>query len=227
MALIRIMTIGQIARKIFGHYFHLPARIYRSIFVDLGAVAESISPYIPKEAMIVDVGGGDGEPLNYLLSLRPDVFVNMLDPNTSIGSFLKPEYLSRVAFYPQTRVREFPLKSKQIPDVILIIDVVHHIPLEKRKDFFNELKSLVSDREEVRIIIKDVEPSYLRSRMGLFADHYISGDKNVSLVGREDLRFLMAQAFGNSLVCEETILFKKDRPNFALVFMNRPVQGSD
>jgi hypothetical protein len=214
------MTIGQIARKIFGKHFNILGKIYRAIFVDLSVVAQSISPHIPQGATIVDVGGGDGEPLNYLLSLRHDIKVKLIDTSLCIGDAVKKEYLDRIELYPATSMGEFSIKINHKPDVILISDVIHHIANQARKKFFSELRTMVGDGKEVRIIVKDFEPGYFRSSLGFMADRYISGDNTVSLVGRADISYMMAEAFGNTISMEETNLFELDKPNYALIFVH-------
>lgn len=215
------MTIGQFGRKIFGKkYAPIVGRVYRSFFVDLGKVVNSILPHIPKGAMIVDVGGGDGEPLNYLLSQRHDVNVKLIDRSLCIGGSLKKEYSNRVELYPGTSMSEIAIKVKHKLDVILILDVIHHIPAETRKGFFSELRTMIGDRNnEVRIIIKDLEPGYFRSSLGRIADRYITGDKKVSFIGCAAVSNMMLEAFGNTIVIEETDLFKLAKPDFALVFV--------
>lgn len=212
------MTIGQFVRKILGKNFHIVGRVYRSVFVDLRAVARSIEPHIPKGAMMVDVGGGGGQLLNFLLSLRNDITVKMIDLSPSIGDSLKEEHLTMVETYPGTSIREFMDKVKYRPDVILISDVIHHIPLGNRKDFFIDLRTMVDCKDGARIIIKDLEPGYFRSTLGRLADRYISGDKKVSLVGRADICNIMSEVFGNTVVVKETTLFELDKPNYALLF---------
>lgn len=205
-------------RKLFGKHFPILGGIYRSVFVDLGAVAQSISPHIPPQATIIDIGGGGGAPINYLLSLRDDIRVSIIDPSPRIGNSIKKEYLTKVNLYPATSMDEFSKINRRKPDVILISDVIHHIPCKNRKDFFAELVRMVDGTNGIRIIIKDVEPGYFRSLLGGIADRYISGDKNVSLVGRADISYMMLEAFGDTITAEETNLFDLDKPNFALVF---------
>jgi SAM-dependent methyltransferase len=213
------MTVGRIARKIFGKYFYIPGNIYRSVFVDLRKVARSVSPHIPREAVIVDVGGGDGELLNHLLNLRNDIKIKVIDTSADIGKAVRKEYSGRIELYPATGMGEFSAETGHQPDVILISDVVHHIPKRAREEFFSELRTLAGGGKRVIIIIKDVEPGFFRSRLGLMADRYISGDRMVSLISRSELCCMMAEAFENTLTTEETILFELDRPNYALVFV--------
>jgi hypothetical protein len=212
------MRIGQIARKIFGKHFYILGNIYRSFFVDLNKVAQSISPFIPQGATIADVGGGDGAPLNYLFSHRQDIKVKLIDISQDIGKAVKKEFSTRIELYPSTSVGEFTNKVGDKPSVILLSDVIHHIAGDEREEFFSHLKKMVDERGDVRIIIKDIEPGYLRSFMGLMADKYISGDKTVSLVARKDIFHMMAGVFENTITMEETELFELDKPNYALVF---------
>ncbi len=217
------MAIGQIARRVFGKHFHIVGGVYRSVFVDLSAVAQSISPHIPLKATILDVGGGNGSPLNFLLSLRHDIKVKMIDLSPDIGNAINKEYSTRVEMYPATSVGEFAAKTTHKPDVILISDVIHHIPGEARKGFFSELRATVGDKNEVRIIIKDIEPGYFRSSLSRMADRYISGNKNVSLVGCADISRMMSEAFGENISIRKTSLFELDKPNYALVFVYKQV----
>jgi hypothetical protein len=215
------MTIGEIARKILGNYFPVIARGYRLFFVDLSAVAHSISPYITQGAIIVDIGGGDGELLNHLLALRSDIRVKMIDRSTCIGGSIKKEYLSRVELFPGISMGEFNKADAQKTDVILISDVLHHVPAEERKEFFCGLRALACGQHEMSIIIKDIEPGSLRASLSRMADRYISGDKNVTLIGRVDLSRMVSDAFGNTVEVTETNLFTINKPNYAQVYLCR------
>ena len=213
------MSLGNIARRVLGRHFPRVGRAYRSLFVDLNKVAFSISPHIPMGAVIVDVGGGDGEPLNPLLSLRPDVTVKLIDPSSSVGQLIAPDFIQRVQLHPGMSMEDFSRRLGHRPEVILISDVVHHVPAEARRAFFMQLRTLAGGADDqVRIIIKDVEPGHLRSTLGLLADRYISGDRATSLVGRAAMCALVASAFGAAVTLVESDLMRVDSPNYALVF---------
>ena len=70
---------------------------------------------------------------------------------------------------------------------------------------------------QLRIIVKDVEPGSWRALLGLWADRYITGDRNVSLISRDRLERLFIEALG-PLRREDTGLFETDRPNYAIAF---------
>jgi 16S rRNA G527 N7-methylase RsmG len=80
------MALGQAIRRLLGpRLARFAGRCYRAIFVDLAKEAAALSTAIPRDAQVLDVGGGDGEPLNHLLALRPDLRVTTIDPGAVIG----------------------------------------------------------------------------------------------------------------------------------------------
>ena len=80
------MTPGKLARKILGRYTVPVGQVYRRIFVDLGTIAKQFDGAIPRNAHILDIGGGDGALIEFLLERRPDLTVTMCDRAPSIGS---------------------------------------------------------------------------------------------------------------------------------------------
>ena len=212
------MSVGKVARQILGEKFKTIGRLYRSLFVNLRQVSISISPYIPNNSLVLDIGGGDGEPLNYLLSLREDIKVIIIDPNKSIGGFIDEVFASRVQLLPGVRIDDYSAFTYQVPDVILISDVIHHIPSNSRSVFFTELKKLIVNRKKnIQLIIKDIEPGSFRSHLSKFSDRFISGDKSVSLIKCSDLKTILFDLFKNSITINDTDLFELDRPNYAIV----------
>jgi len=209
------MTPGKIARRILGPLFPAVGRVYRRFGVDLNSVAEAIPP-IPEGATVLDIGGGDGDLLNLVLPRSPGVRVTMIDLSSSIGAWLAPELRSRVEILPATSVRDFSEMGRQAPDVILLSDVVHHVPAGARREFFDDIARLVRGGR-TRLVIKDVEPGGLCSKMLYLMDRYISGDKDVQFLSREEMQQLVRESMPVDAV-EETGLLLKNPPNYALVF---------
>ena len=215
------MSVGGFARKLLGdRFFPIAGHYYRAIFVDLEKVARAAVDEIPQGALVLDIGGGDGAPLNCLLRLRPDISVTMIDLNPWIGGAVAPELRSRVVMWPGTSVRDYIVGGGPKPDCIMISDVIHPIPVHHRDQFFKDVRELVGDGRPP-VIIKDVEPGDPRSYLSLWADRYISGDKTVSLISRAELGRAMAKAFGH-VDARETALFREDRPNYSMVFRLLP-----
>ena len=80
------MAIGPTIRRLLPAKAELvAARLYRRIFVDLKKVAMTLAGSLQRDARLLDIGGGDGDLLNHLLSARSDIRVDMVDIAGTIG----------------------------------------------------------------------------------------------------------------------------------------------
>jgi hypothetical protein len=206
---IRRMLGAGLARRV--------GRWYRAIYVDLAKVAAAVSSAIPRDAHLLDIGGGDGEPLNHLLALRPDLHITTLDPAPVVGEWVEARFDGQVARLPGTNLAEYLSEGRADPDAILISDVLHHIPVTARAHFLDSVRVILERAPRLRIIVKDVEPGHWRALLGYWSDRYITGDADVSPISREHVVRLFQEALG-PLHREDTNLFDTDRPNYALTF---------
>jgi hypothetical protein len=190
---------------------------YRAIFVDLSRVAAAIAAVTPRGAHLLDIGGGDGQPLNHLLALRPDLRITTLDPAPVVGQWIEARFDGQVTCLPRTGLADYLAAGRADPDTILIADVLHHIPETVRARFFGSVSLLLERVPHLRIIVKDVEPGYWRASLGFWSDRYITGDRNVSPISRDRLARLVGEALG-PLRRKDTDLFETDRPNYAIAF---------
>jgi hypothetical protein len=212
------MALGPLIRRFLGpRIAQRAAKHYRAIYVDLEKVATALAAVIPRGAHLLDVGGGDGQPLNYLFSIRADLTITTLDPAPVVGQWIDARYESRVKRLPRTSLAEFVSCPHAHADVILIADVMHHIPKSARHKFLDSVGVLLERVPGLCIIVKDVEPGHWRALLGLWSDRYITGDQNVSLISREAVTRLFEEVLG-PLHREDTNLFKRDVPNYAIVF---------
>jgi Methyltransferase domain len=190
---------------------------YRAFYVDLELLAATLAAVIPSEAHLLDVGGGDGQPLNFLLALRPDLVITTVDPAPVVGQWIENRFDERVTRLPGTSLAEYVNRGLPNPDAILIADVMHHIPESTRPEFLASVRALLERVPGLRIIVKDVEPGHWRALLGYWSDRYITGDRNVGLISRDNLTRLLEEMLG-PLNCEDTNLLKLDRPNYVTVF---------
>lgn len=212
------MPLGSAIRRLVGaQHAQALGRCYRGLFVDLAKEAAAVASVVPPSAHLLDVGGGDGEPLNYLLALRTDIRVTTLDPGPAVGLWVEPRFDSRVTRLPRTTLADYLAARRPDPDAVLIADVIHHIPEAARPEFLNNVKVLLERRPQVRIIVKDVEPGSWRALLGYWSDRYLSGDAGVSPISRQRLVALVQEVLG-PVRHEETDLFESDRPNYAIAF---------
>lgn len=211
------MPLGPALRRVLGRHARVLGRCYRAIFVDLAKEAGALSELLPPGAHVLDVGGGDGEPLNHLLARRVDLRVTTLDPGPAVGEWIEAAYHDRVTRLPGTSLGDYIAAGRPDPDAILIADVLHHIPEASRGGFLRSVRTLLERAPRLRIIVKDVEPGSWRALLGYWSDLYITGDRQVSPISRRRLVELMESELG-VLQRVETNLFEADRPNYAIAF---------
>jgi hypothetical protein len=212
------VALGPTIRRLLGaRLARRVGRWYRAIFVDLAMVAAAVAAAIPRNAHLLDIGGGDGEPLNQLLALRPDLRVTTLDPGLVVGQWIDTRFDGQVTRLPRTSLANYLETGRPDPDAILIADVMHHIPESERAGFLDSVRVLLERVPQLRIIVKDVEPGHWRALLGYWSDRYITGDKDVSPISRENLARLFQDKLG-PLSRNDTGLFETDRPNYAIIF---------
>jgi 2-polyprenyl-3-methyl-5-hydroxy-6-metoxy-1,4-benzoquinol methylase len=212
------VPLGPAVRRLVGpRWARRLGRAYRAVFVDLRKVAAALAAVIPSGAHVLDVGGGDGEPLNHLLAIRGDLRVTTLDPAPVVGQWLEPRFESQVVRLPSTSLADYLASNRPQPDTLLMADVMHHVPDSERPAFLRAVRALLDRAPGLRIVVKDVEPGSWRALLGYWSDRYVTGDVDVSPIARRHLVNLLQEALG-PLRHEHTNLFETDRPNYAIVF---------
>ncbi|HEV7613173.1 MAG TPA: methyltransferase domain-containing protein [Steroidobacteraceae bacterium] len=212
------MSPGPAIRRLLGARLARHAgRWYRAIYVDLAKEAAALATVIPRDAAVLDIGGGDGQPLNHLLALRSDLKITTLDPGPVVGQWIDVRFQGQVTRLPSTSLAQYLAAGRPNPDAILIADVLHHIPESSRTSFLDSVSVLLERVPQLRIIVKDVEPGSWRALLGYWSDRYITGDRNVSPLSRDRLAQIFEEALG-PLRRRDTDLFETDRPNYAIAF---------
>jgi 2-polyprenyl-3-methyl-5-hydroxy-6-metoxy-1,4-benzoquinol methylase len=212
------VALGPAIRRLLGPRLALAAgRRYRAVFVDLDKVADTLAVLIPKDAHLLDIGGGDGEPLNRLLARRPDIRVTTIDPAPVVGQWIETRFETRVVRMPGTDIMDYLAKDTAAPQAVLLADVMHHVPPASRPALVRCLGKLLERNPTLKIIVKDIEPGTWRAQLSYWADHYITGDRGVRLISQEDLQGLFAAELGR-LRCERSDLIARDSPNYAVAF---------
>lgn len=209
------MPLGSFVRKIAGPLEVPLCDAYRAVFVNMKRCVRQMEPGVPHGAVVVEVGGGDGVVADELLKLRPDMRVVMLDIRPSIGRFITTNVRDRVELHPSTSVADFLARGGGgMADVLVLSDVVHHVPPDQRRLFMRDCVQLL--RSGGRIVIKDIEPKGFVAWLAQFTDKWITGDRHVSQLGAQGMRQLVATVATFSAA--EQILSDREAPNYALAF---------
>jgi hypothetical protein len=212
------VALGPAIRRFLGPRLALAAgRRYRAVFVDLEKVAATLAVMIPKDAHLLDIGGGDGEPLNHLLARRPDIRVTTIDPAPVVGQWIETRFETRVTRMPGTSIVDYLARDMAAPQAVLIADVMHHVPPASRPALVRCLGNLLERNPALKIIVKDIEPGSWRAQLSYWADHYITGDRGVTLISQEKLLVLFTAELGR-LRCEHSDLIVNDSPNYVVAF---------
>jgi len=206
---------GPLLRRLLGdRWFPILGRLYRRVFVDLRKVVEGF-PEVPEGGHILDVGAGDGELMNLLLPLNPGATATLIDVAPQVGGWLRADLRDRVEALPETSVAAYA-KRKRPVDLVILSDVVHHVPLPERPGLLADLRELLGGRA-AKLVVKEVEPGSWRAQIYYLADRFITGDRNVHFIRRDEVRKLVQGALPDA-ACEETDLYRRNRPNYCLIF---------
>lgn len=217
------MKIGPAIRKFMPARFERKAAAaYRRVFVDLRKVAIGVARALPGNAQLLDIGGGDGELINLLLTARPDVRVTMVDIAGSVGKFLDPAHRGRVRLMPSTSIETHLGQLDALYDAALVSDVMHHLPGEYRAQFLRSLRNALSP--EGSILVKDIEPGHPISWLSLVCDKYVSGDRDVVLISLAELVALAEIELAPLAAAKEVGLHKINAPNY---LVRLELQGSE
>ena len=209
------MSPGPLLRRLLGdRWFPILGRLYRRVFVDLRKVVEGF-PEVPEGGHILDVGAGDGELMNLLLPLNPGATATLIDVAPQVGGWLRADLRDRVEALPETSVAAYA-KRKRPVDLVILSDVVHHVPLPERPGLLADLRELLGGRA-AKLVVKEVEPGSWRAQIYYLADRFITGDRNVHFIRRDEVRQLVQSALPDA-ACQETDLYRRNPPNYCLIF---------
>lgn len=197
------MPIGPWVRSRLGPFERLASSAYRAVFINLDDLATRLAGYAPDR--ILEVGCGQGNVARHLLRHLPECEYVGIDVSPDPGSgYAGPR--QRVQFR-QIRLADFAAQSPGRFDLVLFVDVIHHVPVAERIPLLREAAALVTPGG--LLAIKDWERSAgLIHRLSYVADRYLSGDSGVSFPepdGVPQLMSLAVDAGGRQRVCDVTI----------------------
>ena len=210
------MAVGPAIRRALKSHPKIQSTIanaYRSVFIDVNGLVEHLP--IPQEASsLLNIGTGDGSVLNLLARRFAHLDITTADVFESRGELIETDVASRIRmvnYLPNDY--SAPFWSQQF-DVVLLVDVIHHVPVADRQTLLRRVWSTVAPSG--MLLVKDVEPRGVRALLGLLSDKYLTGDRHVVQVSASDLRTLMTESCANVSV-SETRLASQDFPNYLLV----------
>ena len=186
------MRPGPLIRRLFGPYEHAVAEFYRRIFVDLDELAELMRAWVPQAQRILEVGCGEGAMTERIVRTYPTAIVTAIDISPNAGRLYRGP-ASSVTFRQET-VENVASREPASFDLVVLADVIHHVPGDARQPLFSAIKQAMAANGS--LIFKDWVPSFSPVHwLCALSDRYLTGD-DVAYCTMEGINTLLTNAFG-------------------------------
>ena len=195
------MTPGTLVRRLLPEQVERRvADAYRDAFVDLDELARTIGS-LGRFVTAIEVGCGEGA-LASRLALTTEARLLGIDIAPDPGrSYTGPG--GRATFRRQ-RVEDLVAEGTTA-DLVVLSDVIHHVPEPERPGFLRACRKLVNPGG--LLVVKEWERrSNAFHALAFGSDRYVSGDRTVSFLTRDELVALVTEATVDlAVVCETRI----------------------
>jgi len=190
------MPLGPFIRKMFGPFERQVSDLFRSVFINLDAFVDQIQQWL-SATNIFELGCGEGAIAERLVKSFPNAHYTGIDIMPRVGRLFTGDS-SRTTFKQQS-IRDFTLNNVKNPfDLLIICDIMHHIPWDMHKDILIDARKVL--KPGGYMILKDWErsatPIYF---LGYFVDRYITGD-HVRYKSAGELQELIEEVFGTNCI---------------------------
>ncbi|TCW80375.1 class I SAM-dependent methyltransferase [Burkholderia sp. SRS-46] len=206
------MTMGPRIRSLFGPYERRVSEAYRSVYVDLDALTECIRRWRRDAARILEVGCGEGAMTERLARIYPQAEIVAIDITPRIGRLYRGP-ADNVSFF-QTTIQEMAAQRRAQFDLVILADVIHHVPPDLRNTLFAAAKIALAGNGA--FIFKDWErATSLIHALCYASDRWVTGDR-VRYMNAPEMRQTLTGIFGQSAIAEEARI-KPWRNNIAFL----------
>jgi 2-polyprenyl-6-hydroxyphenyl methylase/3-demethylubiquinone-9 3-methyltransferase len=186
------MPIGPTVRRLFGPLEGPVTDLYRAFFVDLGDQVRRVRRWAPAACDILEIGCGEGAVCGRLASAYPSARVTGIDITPRAGRLCRRDP-GRVRFATTTAAALADSDAGKY-DLVLICDVLHHVPWAAHTEFLRAAGRLL--RPGGSLVVKDWElvPN-VGHTLCEFSDRALTGD-DVRYGTADDFRRLFEGVFG-------------------------------
>ncbi len=211
------MPIGRFVRNLLGPFDRPVAELYRSFFISVPRFVARVRRVKPSAQSILEIGCGEGAVCERLALHYPAAQILGIDLTPRVGRLYRGPK-ERVSFRVETAAevaRQHPGKY----DLIILCDVMHHVPPEERRDLLQQVEKLL--HPDGVFVLKDWEPIPNVGNLAVHvSDRYVSGES-------VDFRFvgewieLLKDVFGPAVRITESRV-PPWRNNFMLALCRTP-----
>jgi 2-polyprenyl-6-hydroxyphenyl methylase/3-demethylubiquinone-9 3-methyltransferase len=209
------MSLGAKVRRSFGPHERRVTEAYRRIFIDLDAFVEQMQRWTAA-TRILEIGCGEGAVTERLVVRFPTAHITAIDIAPHVGRLFRGD-AGRVNFH-QARVDEVVTKHPAAFDLVILADVLHHVPRPLRTGILASARAALAPQG--RMVFKDwarhATPIHLACAL---SDRYLTGD-DVHYLTEEELRVLAVETFGRDSIVAEAFI-RPWKNNFAMLLRPR------
>ena len=193
------MPLGPAVRRMFGPYETQVAELWRALFIDLDAWTDRISLWMPDPKRILEVGCGEGAMTERLAQRFPGAHITAIDVTPRLGRLFRGD-AERVTFL-QTPVEDIALASPNEFDLIILSDVLHHVPPPARGPLLAAIRDALAPGGVFAF------KEWTRARTPIHwlceaSDRFLTGD-DVSYLDAPEAKALLATYFGPGAIRAE------------------------
>lgn len=161
-------------RRAFGPWEREVAAAYRAIYIDLDDLKRVLITQVPHAMRILEVGGGEGAVTELLARTYPQAQILSIDITSRIGRlYAGPQ--DRVEFR-QTSVSEVANEHPVAFDLVILSDVLHHVPQNLRESFVGDIARCVAPGGQLLIKEWARTPSPIHW-LCYASDRWLTGDR--------------------------------------------------
>lgn len=212
------MGLGAAVRHRLGRYEPPAADLYRSLFINVDALAEVAASICPDARSIAEIGCGDGSVAEALVSALPRASYVGVDVAAQPGRLFRGDR-ARARFASQRSSELLADAGAGAFDLVAVVDVVHHVAEQERAELLRDAGELVAAGGV--LLVKEWERgSGLGHLLAYTSDRYVSGDATVRFMdGAEIGALIQAATPGFTTVVRTRV---PPRRNNLLVARRRP-----
>lgn len=196
------MKFGAAVRHRLGPWEVVAADAYRSRFINLDDLVRTLAT-VSRPQRILEIGCGEGAVAERLLREMPSSRYVGIDVCEAPGRLFQGDG-TRAEFH-RISSSEFVSEHAESFDLVLLIDVFHHLASELRAPVLGDAARLTAPGGV--LVVKDWERSRSVAHLACYiADRYIGGDPLVRYATVPELmEAITAAAPGSELVCESRV----------------------
>lgn len=193
------MPIGPYVRGLLGPLELPVTELYRASFISLDRFAELVRRWAPAGA-ILEVGCGEGALVERLARAYPEAQITGIDITPRVGRLFRGDR-GRIGFL-QESVQGFAAARPESFDLVVICDVMHHVPWEMHAKLLTHARQAL--RPGGRLVLKDWERRTSLIHWACYlSDRYLTGDR-IRYGTAAYFRDLIEQVFGPSRIEHES-----------------------